>query len=95
MALTGADVDRIARLARIRVPDGERESLARELSAILDWIEKLDELDVTDVEPMTGVGDPALPARPDAVTDGGDAARILANAPETADGHFVTPRVIE
>lgn len=95
MALEKAEVRRIARLARIRVPDDELEPLAGELSAILGWIAKLDEVDIEGVEPMTAIIDTAPPARPDKVADGGDAARILANAPEAAEGHFVVPKVIE
>lgn len=95
MALDRAAVGRVARLARIRIPDDEVERLAQELSAILDWIDKLGEVDVSGVEPMTAVVDSDLPARTDTVADGGDAERVLANAPEVADGHFVVPRVIE
>ena len=95
MALDRAAVGRVARLARIRIPDDEVERLAQELSAILDWIDKLGEVDVSGVEPVTAVVDSALPARADTVADGGDAERVLANAPEVADGHFVVPKVIE
>ena len=95
MALDKAEVKRIARLARIRIPDEELDGLAGELSAILGWIEALNEVDVRGVEPMAGVADAALSARADAVTDGGDAARILANAPEADEDHFVVPKVVE
>ena len=63
MALDRAAVGRVARLARIRIPDDEVERLAQELSAILDWIDKLGEVDVSGVEPMTAVVDSDLPAR--------------------------------
>ncbi len=95
MTLDKAAVGRIARLARIRISDDELDLLAGELSGILDWIEKLDEVDVGGVEPMTGVVDSVLPVRGDAVESGGDAGRILANAPETEDSYFVVPKVIE
>lgn len=88
-------VRRIAQLARIRIPDDEIERLAGELSGILGWIEKLREVDVEGVEPMTGAIDTVLRERADAATERGDAARILANAPETAGGYFVVPKVIE
>lgn len=95
MALDRAEVRRIARLARIRVPEEELDSLARELSAILGWIDTLNRVDVHGVEPMASTAGAALPARVDAVADGGDAARILANAPEAEDDHFVVPKVVE
>lgn len=95
MALDRAEVRRIARLARIRVPEEELDSLAGELSAILGWIETLNRVDVRGVEPMASTAGAVLPARADAVADGGDAARVLANAPETDDDHFVVPKVVE
>ena len=96
MALDRAEVLRIARLARIRIPDEEVDVLAGELSAILGWIEKLDEVDVAGVEPMAGVGaGGAAPPRADAAAEGAGADRILANAPEAAEGHFVVPKAVE
>ena len=95
MALDRAEVRRIARLARIRVPEEELDGLARELSAILGWIDALNRVDVHGVEPMASVAGATRPARADAVADGGDAARVLANAPETDDDHFVVPKVVE
>ena len=95
MALDRAEVRRIARLARIRVPEEELDSMAGELSAILGWIDALNRVDVHDVEPMASVAGATLPARADAVADGGDAARVLANAPEAEDDHFVVPKVVE
>ena len=95
MALDRAEVRRIAWLARIRVPEEELDSMAGELSAILGWIDALNRVDVHDVEPMASVAGATLPARADAVADGGDAARVLANAPEAEDDHFVVPKVVE
>lgn len=97
MALDRAEVLRIARLARIRIPGEEVDVLAGELSAILGWIEKLDEVDVAGVEPMAGgvAGGAASPARADAAAEGAGADRILANAPEAAEGHFVVPKAVE
>ena len=95
MALDRAEAKRIARLARIRVPEEELDGLARELSAILGWIDTLNRVDVGGVEPMASAAGATRPARADAVVDGGDAARVLANAPEAEDDHFVVPKVVE
>ncbi len=95
MALDKATVTHIARLARLRVPDDELEAVAGELSNILAWIEQLGEVDTTDVEPMTGVVEARLPRRRDEVSDGGCQADVLANAPESRDGFFVVPKVVE
>ncbi|WP_436641305.1 Asp-tRNA(Asn)/Glu-tRNA(Gln) amidotransferase subunit GatC [Microbaculum sp. FT89] len=88
-------VKRIARLARIAVSEEEAQGLQGELNSILGWVEQLGELDVDDVEPMTSVVQVAMKKREDAVTDGGIAADIVANAPETEDNYFVVPKVVE
>ena len=95
MAIDAATVRRVARLARISEPEDRLEPLARELSAILGWIEQLNEIDTDGVEPMTSAVAATLPMREDVVTDGGDADAILANAPAKADGFFVVPKVLE
>ena len=95
MSLDKATVAHIAKLARLRVPEAELEALAGELSNILGWIEQLNEVDTSAVLPLASVVDATLPRRADAVDDGGIAAEVLANAPETADGYFVVPKVIE
>lgn len=95
MALDKAKVAHIARLARIRVADEELEGLAAELSNILTWIEQLNEVDTSAVPPMTSVVEMTQPQRPDRVDDGGYRDDILANAPETTEGFFVVPKVLE
>jgi len=95
MALDKATVARIAALARIKVPDGEQEHLASELSNILAWIAQLNEVPTEGVEPMASVADMRLPVRDDVVTDGNVRERILANAPQAQRGFFVVPKVVE
>ncbi|HZA67968.1 MAG TPA: Asp-tRNA(Asn)/Glu-tRNA(Gln) amidotransferase subunit GatC [Geminicoccaceae bacterium] len=95
MSLDEATVARIARLARIAVPEEELEPLAVELSHILEWIEQLNEVDTEGVAPMTSVAAMKLAWREDRVTDGGRHEDILANAPERQDGYFVVPKVVE
>jgi aspartyl-tRNA(Asn)/glutamyl-tRNA(Gln) amidotransferase subunit C len=95
MALDKAAVAHIAALARIRVDEGELEPLAAELSHILEWVEQLNEVDTEGVEAMTSVAAMRLPMREDIVTDGDCREPILANAPQTARGFFVVPKVVE
>ncbi len=95
MALDPATIGRIARLARIRIEDWQAEQLGHELNSILGWIEQLREVDVTGVEPLTGVAQMALRMREDAVTDGGIAEKVLANAPDRAGDFYAVPKVVE
>ena len=95
MSIDAATVRKVARLARIAEPEERIEPLARELNGILAWIEQLGEVDTDGVEPMTSAVARALPMREDVVTEGGDPARVLANAPKAARDFFVVPKVVE
>jgi aspartyl-tRNA(Asn)/glutamyl-tRNA(Gln) amidotransferase subunit C len=95
MSLDHATVRRIASLARIRVEDHEIEPLCVELNGILGWIEQLNEVDVSGIDPLTGGMNVASPMRADVVTDGGYADKILANAPERIGDFYVVPKVVE
>ncbi len=95
MSVDKSTVVRIAELARLHVPDDELDKLAGELDKILVWIEQLGEIDTEGVAPMTSVAAMTLPRRDDMVTDGGCRDDVLANAPESRDGFFVVPKVIE
>lgn len=95
MSIDDQTVRKVARLARIAVADEEVSPLRDDLNRILAWVEELGEVDVEGVEPMTSVTPMALKQREDVVTEGHDAAAALSNAPETAEGFFVVPKVIE
>jgi len=95
MAIDKDTARRVAHLARIEVAESQLETLAGELSGILGFMEQLNEVDVTGVEPMTSVTPMALKRRQDVVTDGGYQDRILANAPDSREGFFAVPKVVE
>ncbi len=95
MSIDKATVAKIATLARIKVPEEDREALAGELSNILGWVEQLSEVDTDNVPPMTSVVDAVAPKRKDAVTDGGYRDRVTVNAPAAAKGFFTVPKVVE
>ncbi|MEQ8193609.1 MAG: Asp-tRNA(Asn)/Glu-tRNA(Gln) amidotransferase subunit GatC [Rhodospirillales bacterium] len=95
MALDLETVRRIAYLERIRVQEDELEGLAGVLSGILGWIEQLNEVDTSGVEPLASVAEVTLPRRADVVSDGNYPERVLANAPESDDGFFAVPKVVE
>jgi aspartyl-tRNA(Asn)/glutamyl-tRNA(Gln) amidotransferase subunit C len=95
MSVDTATVRHIAKLARIAASDAEIEALVPELNNILGWVEQLQEVDVSGVEPMTAVIPNALRLREDAVTDGGIRDKVLKNAPLAEHGFFAVPKVIE
>jgi aspartyl-tRNA(Asn)/glutamyl-tRNA(Gln) amidotransferase subunit C len=95
MSVDADTVRRIAHLARIAVADEEVEHLKGEINAILAFVEQLQEVDVSGVEPMTSVTPMAMKKRADVVTDGGIRDEVLKNAPATEDGFFLVPKVVE
>ncbi len=95
MSVDQATVRRVAHLARIAVREEELEPLQGELNAILAFVEQLADLDVSAIEPMTGVIPLELPMREDVVTDGHYPEKILANAPQSEGGFFTVPKVVE
>jgi aspartyl-tRNA(Asn)/glutamyl-tRNA(Gln) amidotransferase subunit C len=95
MSLDRAAVQKIATLARIKVPDAELDALKGELETILAWVEQLGEVDVSNAEAMTSVRPMELRRRADKVTDGNIRDEILVNAPEPAHGFFTVPKVVE
>ena len=86
---------RVAKLARIRVPDENLPQLADQLSGIMTFMEQLNEVDVSGVEPMTSVTPMRLKRRADIVTDGDIQSQILSNAPDAREGFFAVPKVVE
>jgi len=95
MSVDRDTVKHVARLARIAVSDAEAEALKSELNAILGFVELLNEVDVSGVEPMAAVVDIDMKRRTDIGTDGDQADEIVANAPAGIDHFFVVPKVIE
>lgn len=92
------DIDtarKVAHLARIRVQEAELPALARELSGILGFMEQLNEVDVTGIEPMVSVTPMRLARRADVVTDGNIQEQVLQNAPDAREGFFAVPKVVE
>ena len=95
MSVDAQTVRRIAHLARIAVAEGEVAHLQGELNAILAWVEQLQAVDVVGVEPMTSVTPMTMKMRGDEVTDGGEPADIVKNAPQSEDNFFLVPKVVE
>ena len=86
---------KVAKLSRIAVPQSDLLALADALSNILTFMEQLDEVDVSGVEPMTSVTPMRLKRRADVVSDGGYPDKVLSNAPDAREGFFAVPKVVE
>ena len=86
---------RVANLARISIPDEELENVAKELSNIIGFMEQLNEVNVDNVKPMTSVTPTVLKKRTDVVNDGNQQSKVLSNAPDTREGFFAVPKVVD
>lgn len=95
MSVDQATVRRVAKLARIKVPEDNVARLEAELNGILGWIEQLNEVDVTNVPPLTSVVSMKMKKRKDVVTDGHIPKDVVKNAPAEEDDYFLVPKVIE
>ncbi|WP_299645987.1 Asp-tRNA(Asn)/Glu-tRNA(Gln) amidotransferase subunit GatC [uncultured Jannaschia sp.] len=95
MSIDRETARRVAKLARIAVPDDRLDGLASEFNAILGFVEQLGEVDVEGVDPMVSVTPMQLKRRDDVVTDGNQQDAVLANAPDAREGFFAVPKVVE
>lgn len=88
MSLSLYEVHHVAQLARLRLSDEELASMQKQLSAIIDYINTLQEVDVTGVEPTAQVTGLTSVLREDVVAPPLPRERVLANAPDQRDGMF-------
>ena len=102
MKIGQKDVEYVARLANLELTDSERTGLEKDLNAILDYIDRLAELDTSNVEPMAQIMQVASPdnlpddvLRPDEARECLPRDAALANAPQTDGTFFRVPKVIE
>ena len=95
MALEAAQVEKIAHLARLGIDAGDVPGYARNLSAILAFVEQLSRVDTTGVEPLAHPLEATQRLRPDVVTEPDEREKFLRNAPLTEAGLYLVPRVIE
>ncbi len=95
MSIDTTTAARVAKLARIKVEEADLPELAKEFSAMLGFIEQLNEVDVEGVDPMTSVTPQRLKRRADVVTDGDQPEAVLKNAPDAREGFFAVPKVVE
>ena len=88
-------IKHISKLSRISVDDAKANKLAGDLNSKFDFIEKLNELNTDNVEPLTSVAETTLKLRADEVKSENIRDQILKNSPEENEDFFVVPRVVE
>jgi aspartyl-tRNA(Asn)/glutamyl-tRNA(Gln) amidotransferase subunit C len=95
MTINLKTIKHISKLSRISVDDVKADKLAGDLNSIFDFIEKLNELNTDNVEPLTSVAETTLKLRVDEVKSKNIKDKILKNSPDENEDFFVVPRVVE
>ena len=95
MSIDKNTVKHISKLARISLDEKKVNSLSKDLTAIMKFIEKLSELNTEKIVPLTSIINASLKSRKDEIKDGKIREQILKNSPEKNDEFFVVPKVIE
>lgn len=88
-------IEYVGILAKLELSDAEKEQAKADIGRMLDYIDKLNELDTSGVEPLSHVFPVHNVFREDVVTNGDESEKILANAPEKKDGSFKVPKTVE
>ncbi len=90
-----ATIEYVGILAKLELSDEEKEQAKKDMASMLDYIDKLGELDTTGIEPMSHVFPVENVMREDVVTNGDGSEATLANAPERHDTSFVVPKTVD
>ena len=88
-------IEYVGILAKLELSEDEKEQAKKDMGSMLDYIDKLNELDTSGVEPMSHVFPVHNVFREDVVVNGDAREKMLANAPEKKDGSFVGPKTVE
>ena len=95
MKLDTNTINKIAKLARIRLSEKEADEFLKDINSILDWVEQLNEVNTDNVEPLTNISSSALTKRKDEAQDMNSSDEILQNSPDKLEGYFAVPKVVE
>jgi len=95
MSIDKDTVKHISKLARISLDENKVESLSKDLTSIMKFIEKLNKLNTDNVKPLTSIVNASLKSRNDEIKDGKIREQILKNSPESNEEFFVVPKIIE
>ncbi len=95
MKLDTNTINKIAKLARIKLSEEEAEDLLKDMNSILDWVEQLNEVNTDSIEPLANISSSILPQRKDESSDVNSSDEILQNSPDKLEGYFAVPKVVE
>ena len=95
MKLDTNTINKIAKLARIKLSAKEAEALLKDMNSILDWVEQLNEVNTDSIEPLANISSSILPQRKDESKDVNSCDEILQNSPDKLEGYFAVPKVVE
>ena len=95
MKLDTNTINKIAKLARIRLSKEEAIHLLKDMNSILDWVEQLNEVNTNSIEPLANISSSTLPQRKDEAKDINSSDEILKNSPDKLEGYFAVPKVVE
>ena len=95
MKLDTNTINKIAKLARIRLSEEEANDLLKDMNSILDWVDQLNEVNTDSDEPLANISLSILPQREDKAKDINSSDEILKNSPDKLEGYFAVPKVVE
>lgn len=94
MAIDKKTVRKLAHLSRLELSADEEKKMSIDLGDILDWVEKLEEVDTGNVQPLGNVNEEPIRLRTDQAHNHFSGEEALKNAPESDQGHFIVPKVL-
>ena len=95
MKLDTNTINKIAKLARIKLSEDEARDLLKDMNSILDWVDQLNEVNTDSIEPLANISSSTLPQRTDESKDVNSSDEILQNSPDKLEGYFAVPKVVE
>ena len=95
MSFNEQTIKTISNLARLRLPQEDEGKFIKDIGSILNWVEELKEVNIDGVEPLVSVSPRENAIREDKITDGGLQTELMANAPESVQGFYEVPRMVE
>ena len=95
MSIDKNQVKKVAKLSKISLDDSKLESLSKDLTLILNFVEQLNKLDTKKTEPLSSIVDKTLETRTDKINDGKIKDQILKNSPDKNEEFFIVPKVVE